>query len=152
VVIARDNSTFSCYLNGVKLNQSGSNNWSSTANYSTIGCRRNGSSYAQYSNCLISDFRLYYSLLSDDEIKDLYKAKAYITDQGDVETYHFIENCNDLQVTNNHCVEARDIQEIGNEKYEQLEYIASTGTQYIDTGVYWSSEKATIVADLMVTA
>lgn len=151
VVITRNNSTFSCYLNGTKLAQSGSNNWSSTAGYSTIGCRYNGS-YTNNSNCLISDFRLYYSLLSEDEIKDLCKTKAYVTDQGDVETHQFIEGCNNLQVTNSHCVETRDIQEIGNGEYEQLEYIASDGSQYIDTGVYWTSEKATIVADLMVTA
>ena len=68
-----------------------------------------------------------------------------------METYQFIEDCSDLQITDNGCAETRDVQEIGNTEYEQLEYIASTGTQYIDTGVYWTSEKATIVADLMVT-
>jgi hypothetical protein len=29
-----------------------------------------------------------------------------------------------------------------------LEYITNSGTQYIDTNYYWTSEKATIVADL----
>ncbi len=99
----------------------------------------------------IADFRIYTTALSSDDIKDLYKTKAYVTDKGDMETHQFIEGCANLQITHNGCAETYDIQEIGNAEYEQLEYIASTGTQYIDTGVYWTSEKATIVADLMVT-
>lgn len=97
------------------------------------------------------NFKIYMTALSAEDVKVESKARALITDKGDIEAHQFIENCETIQITNTYNAEARDIQEIGNKEYEQLEYIASTGTQYIDTGVYWTSEKATIVADLMVT-
>ena len=140
-----------CYINGVKQTLSGSQEWThSSTNSLSIGCRYSGG-WTSYFTGLIDDFRYYNTYLSDNDILDLYKTKAYVTDKGDMETHQFIEGCAELQITHNGCVETRDVQEIGNAEYEQLEYIASTGTQYIDTGVYWTSEKATIVADLMVT-
>lgn len=151
VVVTKDSGgTISCYLNGVKLSTTGSNNWSATSGYSTIGGRYNGS-YTTYFTGYVDDYRVYHTLLSETDIQDLYKTKACITDRGDMITHNYIENCNDLQVTNTYNAETQEIQEIGNDEYEQLEYIASTGTQYIDTGVYWTSEKATIVADLEIT-
>lgn len=36
--------------------------------------------------------------------------------------------------------------------YEALDYIASTGTQYIDTGYYWQSETVRVVMDAAVTS
>lgn len=36
--------------------------------------------------------------------------------------------------------------------YTQLDYIASSGTQYIDTGYYWQNENVKIVMDAIVTS
>lgn len=36
--------------------------------------------------------------------------------------------------------------------YQQVEYIESTGTQYIDTGYHFLSEQSEIIADLMITS
>lgn len=37
-------------------------------------------------------------------------------------------------------------------EYEALDYIASTGTQYIDTGYYWQSETVRVVMDAAITS
>lgn len=154
VVITRNGSTFNCYLNGTKLSQSGSNNWSSSAGYSTIGCRYNGS-YTNNSNCLISDFRLYYTYPGDDKIAqvvhDLYKTKAYITDKGDIESHQFIEDKAQAQVTSKYSFEADEFYEELYDGYDVLEYIESTGTQYVDTGYVATSTDYTYELDITPT-
>ncbi len=106
----------------------------------------------RFFNGLIDDVRVYNTCLSGDDIADLCKTKAYISDQGDIMGGTFIEDKADIQVTSKKIVETFDMQELGNSEYTPIEYIASTGSQYIDTNYYWTNEKATIVADLEVTA
>jgi hypothetical protein len=108
------------------------------------GCLRDGDIYW-------GDFRYYNTCLTDNDIKELYKTKAMISDQGDIMGGAFIEDKTDIQITSKKIVETFEVQELGNSEYTPIEYIASTGSQYIDTKYYWTNEKATIVADLEVT-
>lgn len=150
-MVTRNNSgTISCYLNGVKLSTTGSNNWSSTSGYSTIGGRYNGS-YQTYFTGYVDDYRVYHTLLSDTDIQNLYKTKAYITNQGDVETHQFIEGKTQAQVTSKYCFEADEFYEELYDGYDVLEYIESTGTQYVDTGYVATSTDYTYELDMAPT-
>lgn len=99
----------------------------------------------------MNDFRFYCSCLSKEEVKDLYSTKGMISNCGDCESYEIIENKEEFQLNYKAQLEANSIAELNNSSYTPLEYIESSGTQYIDTGCYWTSEKATIVADLEIT-
>lgn len=151
VVVTIDNSgTISCYLNGAKLSTTGSNNWSSTSGYSTIGGRYNGS-YTTYFTGYVDDYRVYHTLLSDTDIQDLYKTKAYVTNKSDIETHQFIEGKTQAQVTSKYCFEADEFYEELYSGYDVLEYIESTGTQYVDTGYITTSTDYTYELDFTPT-
>jgi hypothetical protein len=83
----------------------------------------------------------------------LYNCGGRISNLGDALTCAFSEvtNIDRIKVNKNHTLDALEYHEINHEQYELLDYIKSTGTQYIDTNYYWTSEKATIIADLEVT-
>lgn len=145
VVITRNSSgTFSCYLNGTKLSTTDSNNWTSSSGYSTIGGRYNGI-YTTYFTGYVDDFRVYHSCLSDDDIQNLYKSKAAISNQDELFTNEIIEDFDEFQVTEKAVVKTKEINE---EQYVELEYIENSGTESIDTGYYWQSEKTKLVADI----
>lgn len=99
----------------------------------------------------MNDFRFYCSCLSKEEVEELYSTKGMISDCGDCESYEIIEDKENFQLNYKSQLETNSISEFNNSYYTPLEYIESNGTQYIDTGYYWTSEKATIVADLAVT-
>lgn len=91
-----------CYLNGVKLTGSGSNNWSETDSYVKIGGRENYNSFFDGS---VANVEVYSKQLSEEECINIYNTKKlelFLPDE-----------------------------------YEELEYIQSTGTQYIDTLKKW---------------
>jgi hypothetical protein len=128
-----------CWINGVEGSYGGPDHWTHNNNSLVIGSRY-GSAYGEYpSTVKIDDFRLYYTYPGDDKIEqvvqDLYKAKAYITDKGDIEAYQFIEGKTQAQVTSKYCFECKEVCEEIDSAYEQLEYIQTSGTQYIRTGI-----------------
>lgn len=88
-----------CYLNGIKLTGSGSNNWSETDSYVKIGGRE---SYNSFFDGSVANVEVYSKQLSEEECINIYNTKKlelFLPDE-----------------------------------YEELEYIESTGTQWIDTG------------------
>ena len=87
----------------------------------------------------IDDVKIYNTILTSDDIKDLYQTKAYISDKGDIMCSEFIEGKTQAQVTSKGIFEANEFYEEIDEAYERLEYIESTGTQYIKTGIQSSS-------------
>lgn len=90
-------------------------------------------------------------MLSDADIQDLYKTKAYITDKSDIETHQFIESKTQAQVTSKYCFEADEFYEELYSGYDVLEYIESTGTQYVDTGYVTTSTDYTYELDMTPT-
>ena len=98
----------------------------------------------------IDDVKIYNTILTSDDIKDLYQTKAYISDKGDIMCSEFIEGKTQAQVTSKGAFEAKEFyEEIGTPSgYDRLSYIQSTGTQYIDTGV---SLGTSMVFDVMVS-
>ena len=137
VVVQRlADSKIECYLNGVKLSPSTSTtNWTHYKNC-TIGCRYNDNTYKTNCECYIDDFRLYHSLLTTNEIKELYNCGGRISNLGDALTGSFIEGETATKVNKNHTITTKELYEqILPDGYQQLEYIQSNSNQYINTGV-----------------
>ena len=70
-----DGSTLSCYLDGKLIKTKAITNAEFTRNNLYVGARStasNGSSAANYVNAYISDFRIYCTALSADDILQLY--------------------------------------------------------------------------------
>ena len=107
-----------CYL--------GKSNWSSDS----------------YFDGQIADFKIYTTALSSDDIENLYRTKAYISDKGDIVCNEFVEGKSQAQVTRNGIFEANELYEEIDEEYEVLEYIENASannlqgpTPSIDTGI-----------------
>ena len=98
---------------------------------------------------LIDDFRIYVTALDEKAIKDLYEPAIYITNQDSFMANEFIED-SEIEMTNTATVKSVNFIEEINSNYEILEYIASTGTQYINTN-YVPTTNFKIELDMMWT-
>lgn len=142
-----------CWLNGKKIDQSAettSNHWSQNKEALIIGARYNGS-YGPHFSGYVDDFRVYQTALSEDDILDLYNTKAYLSNAGDWNCNQFIEHDLEGLVDFKGRISARSFEEFGTSipsEYERTLYIENTSGQYVDTGYYWTTENATIIADL----
>ena len=89
VVVVRDGSTYKMYINGEAETQSGAADyWNHSASTITVGGREEN---AAMWNGNISDFRIYTTALSADDIKELYNTSAYVSDNGTLLTYNLEE-------------------------------------------------------------
>lgn len=89
VVVVRDGSTYKMYINGEAETQSGTADyWNHSASTITVGGREEN---AAMWNGNISDFRIYSTALSADDIKELYNTSAYVLDNGTLLTYNLEE-------------------------------------------------------------
>lgn len=112
IIVQRNSSgNVSCYLNGVQLSLSGSQEWThSVTDTLSIGCRYSGG-WTSYFSGLIDDFRFYATCLSLNDIKEIYQTKAYISDKGDIMCTEFIEGKSQAQVTSKGIFEANEFYE-----------------------------------------
>lgn len=97
------------------------------------------------------NFKVYMTALSAEDIEIESKARALITDKGDIETHQFIESKTQAQVTSKYSFEADEFYEELYSDYDVLEYIESTGTQYVDTGYITTSTDYTYELDMAPT-
>lgn len=99
----------------------------------------------------IDDVKIYNTILTSDDIKDLYQTKAYISDKGDIMCSEFIEGKNQAQVISKGVFEANEFYEdVLPLEYEQLEYIETDGNAYINTG-YNTTNVYQIDCDMEIT-
>lgn len=99
-----------------------------------------------------SDFRVYMTALSANEIKALSNTRWEANRHGQTFNNLLQEGSTSYAMHRSGVVQCSSIQEKGTlpTNYIPLEYIESTGNQHINTEYYWSSENATILADIMV--
>ena len=84
-----DSTAVETFINGVKQTASGSNNyWSHATDTLMIGRRSTGSQM----NCYISDFRMYATRISDDDILDLYRTSLKQMSDGTSWTFELKED------------------------------------------------------------
>lgn len=93
-----------------------------------------GTSTTRGFNGKISDFRVYRTALSAADIADIYQSRTAISKLGDIITQQFKGGQTVPEFKKNYEVAATFFAEDINPTYERLEYLESTGTQYIDTG------------------
>ena len=99
-------------------------------------------SYGSYVNfnAKIADFKIYSTALSASDILAEYNRKASIDRNGNLFTGEFVEENDRINITKTGVVESSHFEEGTSvvkmvDGYTELEYIESTGTQYIDTNV-----------------
>lgn len=91
------------------------------------------------SECDIADFKIYATALSASDVKAEYNRKASIDKQGNIYTSLFEQNTTNIALpTKTGIIKANHYVESGNktslqESYIELEYIESTGTQWINS-------------------
>ena len=74
------------YIDGVlQTKSSGTDTWTYSSSILEIGNRSSGTSYPWKGQ--ISDFRIYATALSEEDIKELYNTSAYVSDNGTLLTY-----------------------------------------------------------------
>lgn len=150
VSMSSDNTVNRCWINGTEVTYGSADYWTHTGKF-TIGCRYNGS-YSMNFPGLIDDFRFYHTCLSDADVKDLYHTKAMISNESDILCGQVVENKNIAQVTGRYNFDTVECNEEIDALYDCLEYLESTGTQYIDTGYVTKSSNYSYEVDIIPTA
>ena len=90
-----DGSSLKTYIDGLLINTKSITNAWFQRTHLTIGAVRTGdNTYTSYSICNMSDFRLYSTTLSADDIKELYETSASIDNNGNMFAYEFSEPSN----------------------------------------------------------
>ena len=93
IVVIRNDTTYKAYINGIAETQSGTNNYygHSVAKLWLLN-RSTNNTYA--ANTSISDFRVYATELSEEDIKELYDTPTFIDNHDNLLTYEFNEYLN----------------------------------------------------------
>jgi hypothetical protein len=123
------------YINGVKQTEttsSSSSNWTYSLDYLQLGKR---STTSDGFSGKISDFRMYTTALSEDDIKELYDTAALIDNSHNMHCYEFVEDdVTSPMIEKNGLVKTNEFNEYPDD-YIFYDYIESSGTQWIDTGI-----------------
>lgn len=134
VAVSIGSGTNRCWINGVEGTYGNANYWTHTKDF-YIGCRTNGNERGMFFTGLLDDFRFYNRCLEEAEILELYKTPVKFGAPGYVCANTFTEGQGGNKIKKNPVIECSEIQEDIDLDYERLEYIESTGSQYINTGV-----------------
>ena len=88
-----------------------------------------------------------------NDVKELYNTKGYISNKGDIMCGEFVENSSNAEITNKGIFEGKEFEDTMYvpQEYEMVEYIQSTGTQYIDSGISLGTNMVfeTVVSDVV---
>lgn len=87
--VAYNSETIKCYVDGELIGSAAKGNSFNTMIPLTLASRCN---QANYSDVYLSDFRIYCTALSQDDIKDLYQTSAKVDKLGNIHTFEFIED------------------------------------------------------------
>ena len=154
IAIVRKGNSIQVWRNGVKVSDASyslSTLTCSNAKYKIGSDYRtaNASTEATRFKGKLDDFRIYVTALNEQDIKDLYESVIYMTNNDMFMANEFIED-NVIEMLNTSAVKATGLNEEIHKDYELLEYIASSGTQYINTN-YIPKNNFKIELDMMWT-
>lgn len=88
-VIVKNGSTKSVYIDGVLSTAKGSNNWLHAADKFWLFTRSNNNNYP-YEGCM-SDFRIYTTVLTENQIKELYNTSVSVDNKGNIYPRELVE-------------------------------------------------------------
>lgn len=153
IVVRKDSAgNHTCFINGEETPYySSTNEWTHTA-YTTIGARYNNGVYERLLVGKLSDFRIYMTALSNDDILRLYKTKAYVSDYSDFCAGQFVTgNYTKAMVTDKGVVLNKNVTEEINATYEILDGILLEKNPYFDTGVAFTDANIPIYIAAEIT-
>ena len=113
IVAIRDNNTFLLYINGIQITANGSNNnWGHTSTKTYLLNRNTNTTYAATAS--ISDFRIYTTILTEAQIKELYNTTVTVDKIGNVYCRENIEQDNQLLINKKGQYIVNTVKEIDN--------------------------------------
>lgn len=107
IAVIRDGDNIKGYLNGIEYPLTGSQEWTHSEPYFSIGCRYS-SGWTSYYNGQVDDIRLYHTALSPEEVKELYNCGGRISNLGDAFTGEFIEGAASAKINKNHTIQMNE--------------------------------------------
>ena len=146
VVVTYSKDKRTLYVNGKKnCEDEISGTFESRPNGNTLDIGADSSTVRVFDGKM-SDIRIYRSCLTEEDVENLYLTKGSIDNQNQIGTNLFVENCENVLFSNKYVLESNEIYEdIGD--YERLEFLESSGAQYIDTGYIAKSKSFTYEID-----
>lgn len=124
------------------------------SNWSSFAIQRHGDGAWLYRG-KIADFRVYNTVLDSDEIQAMYKTRWAANKEAQVFSNAINEDQSTYQITKSGVVNCNELNEVPLPAgYRRIEYIQSTGSSYIDTGLAPGTALRfrTIVSDVSSTA
>lgn len=134
IVIIYDN-TPKVYVNGILETAGDPSDDSNHGNCLYIGCNNYLGTCGRFFDGQLSDFRIYTTCLSEKDILDLYHTAVNVDSNGNIHCYEFDESALNSVSKNGIITSNEFIENNLPSEYQQVEYLESTGTQYIDTNV-----------------
>lgn len=149
-----DGSGWHAYVDGVYQTKWNATGTISYSNKNLIIGKYNEGTTSNYgaTDAYIDDVKIYNTILTSEDIQDLYKTKAYITDKNDIMCGEFIEDKTDAQVTEKGIFECNETQEKPSiPGFELLDGILIEKNPYFDTGLVFGDVNTSIYVDAEVT-
>lgn len=107
IVVQKDETTYKLWTNGHLRETSGSNYFRHNGTKLYLFNRNYNGNYG--ANCAISDFRAYVTLLSENEILDLYHTGMKIDNQQNIHTFELMENQSSIKLTKNGQLKCKEL-------------------------------------------
>ena len=148
--IVWDGSTLYGYRDGKLINSKEANFTPNSFRYVFLGLDFAGG-MGRNATVSWSNFKLYSTAFTTSEVKSIFEGKGYVTNTNSIQSGEFVEGAEKVECVSNYVFEAKEINEDLYEDYELLEYIQSSGTQYIDTGYVNTSSDYTYELDMAWT-
>ena len=124
IVAIRNGTSYSLYINGQPEVQSGGNNYY-THNGTNLWLLNRNSNNSYAADASMSDVRIYSTILSAEDILELYNTSAYIYNSDNIASYKFIEGGEVLNITSQGTVISAS--------YEEDETPVTFGDNYINS-------------------
>ena len=129
MVITKNGTQYGLWVNGIQAEASGTNYWTHNGDLLWLFNRNLNSSYG--ADASISDFRAYVTLLSANDIVNLYQTEARIDKNGNIHAMEFKEPGNEA-ITNNGQVIGHNIMELcPTLHYDKDIYIEPDGSKWV---------------------
>lgn len=151
IAVTWDSNYCTGYVNGVQEFQK---SHVGTPNSTHHNKKDLGSEYGtrRFFNGLIDDARVYNTCLSAKDIQLLSSSRGMISNRGDIMCAMISENENHAGIGRKGTLDTMECYEEINEAYERLEFLESTGSQYVDTGYVTTSSDYSYEVDIIPTA
>ena len=108
IVVTKSGSTYQCYINGALVPETSKTGyWTHNGSLIYLLNRNVNNTYAATAS--ISDFRIYTTILTADQVKELYNTSATIDKKGNIYAREQIENSGNINITKTGQLQSNEI-------------------------------------------